>query len=277
MQKEIKVFLSEVDLSDSRLILIGLILLLLPLFYLYWISAKGQEAQRTRRYSTSISRQSAFNLTPGKRPLLTAQKAKKSSFSISPRVDKIESELDKAWSRIQSVPRARRIPADVPPETRMMIEAEDSEILSEGNQMLDAGDFAAAEKVFIKATKSSPNNPFVELYAWGGLMEAYQMTGNIVKFREAFGNYARIAQQLKHVYGPLADNIARAQQMFEQLAQADPAKIREYLVKYNLTNKTNITYDQLIKSLEETREWFPENLEEPEPKLPDYLRSGYGG
>jgi hypothetical protein len=86
-----------------------------------------------------------------------------------------------------------------------------------------------------------------------------------------------MAQQLRHVYGPLADNIARAQQMFEQLAKADPIKVREYLVKYNLSNQTNISYEQLIKSLEDTREWYPTDLQEPEPKLPDYLRPGYGG
>lgn len=277
MQKEFKEFFAEVDLSDSRLILFGLILLLIPLMYLYWLSSPSQSTKPGGRYSTSLSRQSAFNLTPGKKPLLSTPQARKSTFSISPRSEKIDSELDKAWAKIQAAPRIRHIPSDVPPETRMMIEAEDNEILSEGNQALDSGDFAAAEKVFTKAVKSAPGNPFVELYAWGGLMEAYQMTGNIVKFREAFGNYVRMAQQLKHVYGPLADNIARAQQMFEQLAQADPAKIREYLLKYNLTNKSNITYDQLIKSLEDTREWFPQNLEEPEPKLPDYLRPGYGG
>jgi hypothetical protein len=99
----------------------------------------------------------------------------------------------------------------------------------------------------------------------------------MVKFRQAFANYVKTAQQLKHVYGPLADNIARAQQMFEQLAQADPAKIREHLTRYNLTNQENISYDDFMKSIKETREWFPTNLEEPEPKLPDYLRRGYGG
>jgi hypothetical protein len=277
MQKEIKEFFNEVDLSDARLMMVGLILLLLPLIYLYWLSSGPQTSKRTRSYSTNVSRQSAFNLTPSKKPLLTSPGTRKSSFSVSPRSDKIDAELDKAWAKIQALPRARRIPSDVPPETRMMIEAEDNEILSEGNQMLDSGNFAEAEKVFITAVKNAQGNQFVELYAWGGLMEAYQMTGNIVKFREAFSNYVRMAQQLRHVYGPLADNIARAQQMFEQLAKADPIKVREYLVKYNLSNQTNISYEQLIKSLEDTREWYPTDLQEPEPKLPDYLRPGYGG
>lgn len=158
-----------------------------------------------------------------------------------------------------------------------MIEAEDHEALIEGNSLLDSGDYAAAEAAFEKAAKNSGGNEFVELHAWGGLMEVYQMTDNMVKFRQAFANYVKTAQQLKHVYGPLADNIARAQQMFEQLAQADPAKIREHLTRYNLTNQENISYDDFMKSIKETREWFPTNLEEPEPKLPDYLRRGYGG
>ncbi|MFZ5952406.1 MAG: tetratricopeptide repeat protein [Candidatus Rifleibacteriota bacterium] len=277
MQKEIKEFFSELDLSDFRLMFVGLLLLLLPLAYLYWVTGSSQNQQQQRRYATNVSRQSAFNLTPGKNSLLSSPEAKKQSFSVSPRVEKIDSELDRAWAKIQSTPRARNIPSDVPPETRQMIEAEDHEILTEGNTLLDSGDFAAAETAFEKAIKSSGGNPFVELYAWGGLMEAYEKTGNVIKFREAFSNYVKKAQELKHVYGPMADNIARAQQMFEQLAQADPAKIREHLLKHNLANQTNFTYDQLIKSLEETREWFPSNLEEPEPKLPDYLRRGYGG
>jgi hypothetical protein len=65
--------------------------------------------------------------------------------------------------------------------------------------------------------------------------------------------------------------------MFEQLAKADPAKVREHLTRHNLANKTNVTYDEFIQSMDHTREWFPTTLEEPDPKLPDYLRSGYGG
>jgi tetratricopeptide (TPR) repeat protein len=275
--KEFKEFLSKLDLSDVRLLLIGIVLFVIPMFYLFFVVGIRDKTAVQRSYTQSPSRQSAFNLTSSRSKKAAAANSKNRSIGVSPRVDVIEDELNRTWANIQKVPRRYNYPANLPRDTKLMLEAEDSEILSEANSLLDGCDYEGAEKAYLEAIKNSGSNEFLELYALGGLMEVYQMTGNIIKFREAFGKYVNVAQQLKHVYGPLADNIARAQQMFEQLAKADPAKVREHLTRHNLANKTNVTYDEFIQSMDHTREWFPTTLEEPDPKLPDYLRSGYGG
>lgn len=277
--KELKEFLKSLDLSDIRLLMLGCVFLIIPLAYFFFLSKSDEVIKQNRKYSLSnVSRQSAFNLTSNKKSSSAAARVKKpSGFSEGQRAEKIEAELGSAWTKIQKIPKKHNYPANLPPDTKLMLDAEEDEILVEGNILLDSGDFFAAEKVFLKAVKNAGSNEFRELYAYGGLMEVYQMTGNVVKFREAFGNYARVAQKLKRVYGPLADNIARAHQMFEQLAQADPAKIREHLARHNLKNGTKVTYDQFSASMKHTQEWFPGNLPEPEPKLPSYLNRGYDG
>ncbi len=276
--KEIKEFLDKLDLSDIRLLLAGIILFVLPLFYLFFVAGIGDNRAPTKSYTQSVSRQSAFNLTAPRSKQIRGKKVtKKSNFSLSPRSEQIEAELDRSWARIQKIPRRNNYPANLPKDTRLMLEAEDNETLSLGNSLLDGCDFSEAEKAFRLAISNAGSNEFIELHAYGGLMEVYQLTGDIVKFRQAFGNFVKVAQQLKRVYGPLSDNIARAQQMFEQLAKADPAKIREHLTRHNLANKNKVDYDEFMKSLQNTREWFPNNLPEPEPALPDYLRRGYGG
>ncbi|GAB4279524.1 MAG: hypothetical protein Kow0029_23490 [Candidatus Rifleibacteriota bacterium] len=271
--KEFRDFYGNLDLSDIRLLLTGLILLLIPLAYFFFVGKIETDPGQTRQYSVNTtSRQSAFNLTPTRSVSgMKSQTRKKSAFTVSPRTEQIDEELDRAWARIQKIPKIHHYPADMPADTKMLIAAEDDETIITARSLLDAGDYNAAEELFKTAIKDAGSNDFKALYAYGGLMEIYQLRGEVIKFREAFSKYARYAQNLKHVYGPLADNIARAQQMFEQLAQVDPVKIREHITRYNLANGTHYTYEEVMKALNDAQAWFPRDLEEPEPKMPDYL------
>lgn len=277
MSNLIKENLEKVDLSDTRLLVAGLILFLIPILWLLFFSGVREEQVKATRLSFSDpGKQSAFNLTTtSKSPSSTAARA--SAATVQPKTEKLEEELDRAWSRIQAVPRKLNIPADVPVETRLMIEAEEDEMLCEGNALLDQSDLQAAEKAFIAAIGSADANTFKELYAYGGLMEVYQLSGNVAKFREAFANYVRCAQKLKDVYGPLADNVARAYEMFEQMGKIDSGKLREYLTRSNLSNGTSVSYEDFMKGINKTKEWFPANLESPEPRMPTLLQPNSDG
>lgn len=276
MFDRIKDFFDSIDLSDARLIVVGCILILLPLFYLYYFTGLAEEPAATRRIAiTDMGNQSAFNLTSTVKS--SSQTGKSISQQLTPRTEQVESELDSAWQKIQSVPKVYSLPSDIPVDTRLMIEAEDDPDLCEGNSLLDRCEFTAAEKAYKAVIGNAGSNNFKELHAWGGLMEIYQLQGDPVKFREAFANYAKTAQKLKHVYGPLADDVARAYQMFDQLAHVDSGKLREYLTRANLNGGTQVSPDEFLKSINHTKEWFPANLPAPQGTMPEMMQPNSGG
>ncbi len=276
MFERFKKFWETVDFSDIRLMLLGCLLILLPLFYLFFFAGVSTPAQPARRIlMTDISRQSAFNLTSlSKTP---GQTGARTPPAVSARVDQVEAELDKAWQKIQSIPKVYNLPPGLPVETRQMIEAEDDPDICEGNSLLDRCDFDLAEKHYRSAINNAADNHFKELFAWGGLMEIYQLQGNIARFKEAFANYAKTAQKLKHVYGPLADDVTRAFQMLEQMQHVDSGKLREYLTRANLETGNRVSYEDFMKSINHTKEWFPGNLTEPPGSMPEMMRPGSGG
>lgn len=276
MSRRLKELIDSLDLSDVRLIIVGCILILLPLFYLFMFTGINEEPTASRRIAiTDMGNQSAFNLTSTSKPSSGAGSA--GVPVIAPKTEKVESELDRAWQKMQSVPKSYQLPADIPVETRQMIEAEDDPEVCEGNSLLDRCEFAAAEKIYKSAISNAGSNHFKELFAWGGLMEVYQLEGNQTKFREAFANYAKTAQKLQHVYGPLADNVARAYQMFEQLSHVDSGKLREYLTRSSLESGVKVSYEEFMKGINQTKEWFPSNLPTPPGTIPEMMQPGSGG
>lgn len=276
MSNRFKENFEQIDLSDARLLLVGLILLLIPVIWLVFFSGvRSEQVKATRISFADPGRQSAFNLTSTSKAASTV--AARSAATVQTPNEKLDGELDRAWSRMQAVPRRVTLPSDMPPEARLMIEAEDDPFLIDGNAFLDQSNLKAAEKSFTSALGSAGSNDFKELYAWGGLMEVYQLEGNIAKFREAFSNYVRTAQKLKHVYGPLADNVARAFELFEQIGKIDSGKLREHLTRTNLNNGTNVSFEEYMKGINQTKEWFPADLESPEPRMPNLLQPNEGG
>lgn len=276
MLKWLKENFETVDLSDIRLLLFGVLLLCMPILWFIFFSGVGEEKTVTTRLSFAVpGKQSAFNLTSSSKA--TASSARKQAAKVDQPPETIESELERAWSKIKAKPRIISLPPDMPPDTRKMLLAEEDEMLIDANTMLDRSDLEGAEKAFAKVIADAGDNTFKELFAWGGLMEVYQFSGNVEKFRQAFANYAKAAQKLHHIYGPLADNVARAYEMFDQMAKIDSGKIRQYLTRSNLSNQTNTSYEDFLRGIENTRKWFPSDLQQPEPRRPDLLQPNDDG
>ncbi len=277
MHKEFKEFFEKLDLSDVRLLIVGILVFMMPVFYFFFFSGARETTVRgTRLTHNRPGQQSAFNLTT------TTPKARVATprsvlAQIDPPAQKIERELEDSWNRIQAIPRIVSLPPDTPPDVRSMIEAEEDERLWEANSLLDQSNFDAAERAYKDVIENSGQNQFKELYAIGGLMEIYQLKGDMKSFRDAFSRYAKVAQQLQHVYGPLADNVARAYEMFEQITRIDSGKLREYLTRANLGNSSPVSYEDFIKSINQTRQWFPDDLGSPEPKMPDLPQPNLDG
>lgn len=277
MSDDSKKSTSSIDFSDTRFLLTGIILLLIPIFYLFYITKVTEKQSVTTRISLADpGKQSAFSLTSTSR-VTAAERARSVAPAVNPRENTIEAELERAWSKIQAVPRKSSLPSDIPEETRQMIEVEDDPMISEANAVFDEGDMAAAEKAYTAVLGSSNNNHFKDLHAWGGLMEVYLLTGNKEKFREAFKNYALSAQKLYKVYGPLADDVSRAYEMFEQISLVDPGKLREQLTRANLTLGTKVSFEEFIGGFKQTQDWYPKNLPTAEPVSPYSMQRGGGG
>ncbi|MBU1109699.1 MAG: hypothetical protein KKB51_23665 [Candidatus Riflebacteria bacterium] len=276
MSDDLKTSLEKFDFSDIRFLLTGLILLLIPILYLFFFSGiKDKQSVTTRISFAEPGKQSAFTLTSTVK--VAAERAKSIAPAVNPKEITIEAELDRAWSRVQAVPRKYSLPPDLPKETRQMIEVEDDPMLAEANALFDEGDVVAAEKAYTAAIGSSGNNEFKELHAWGGLMEVYQLTNNKEKFKEAFKNYALTAQKLYKVYGNMADDVSRAYEMFEQVSRIDPGKLRELLTKANLTLGTKVSYDEFMSGISQTKDWYPKDMPTAEPVSPYSMQRGGGG
>ncbi|NCB47152.1 hypothetical protein EOM81_09065, partial [bacterium] len=169
-----------------------------------------------------------------------------SGLGVKPNVTKIEEQLENVMKRIQSVPRERKYPVGASPELRDLINAEHDETFLDAVSSMDRSDRKTAEKQFMELIKNAAGNKFKELYGWGGLMEIYQLEEYKEKFRHAFSEYVKKAQELKQFYGPLADSVASAYTMFDQLEKIDPGLLKQALTKHNLSNKTNLKYEDIM-------------------------------
>ncbi|MFA7146559.1 MAG: hypothetical protein WC221_08240, partial [Candidatus Riflebacteria bacterium] len=183
-----------------------------------------------------------------------------SGLGVKPNVTKIEEQLENVMKRIQSVPRERKYPAGASPELRDLINAEHDETFLDAVSSMDRSDRKTAEKQFMDLIKNAAGNKFKELYGWGGLMEIYQLEEDKEKFRQAFSEYVKKAQELKQFYGPLADSVASAYTMFDQLEKIDPGLLKQALTKHNLSNKTNLKYEDIMGAFKETKSWYPTDI-----------------
>ncbi|EKD82822.1 MAG: hypothetical protein ACD_39C01069G0002 [uncultured bacterium] len=267
----------KIDFSDTRFMLIGIILLLIPILYLFFFMKVTEKQTVTTRINfADPGKQSAFSITSTSRAI-AAERAKAVAPAVNPQETTIEAELDRAWSKAQALPRRVNLPPDFPKDARQMLEVEDDPMIAEANALFDQGDLGAAEKAYSAVLNSAAENHFKELHAWGGLMEVYLLTGNKDKFREAFKNYALTAQKLYKVYGPLADDVSRAYEMFEQLSRIDPGKLREQLTKANLTLGTSVSFEEFMTGFKQTQEWYPKDMPAAEPVSPYSMQRGGGG
>ncbi|MBP7633471.1 hypothetical protein KBA41_04840 [Candidatus Ozemobacteraceae bacterium] len=260
----------RIDLSDIRWFLIGCVLLLVPLVYILITIEKSTEEESFSSH-TLESRASAFDILQT-RPSGAGGSSPAGGGGVMAQIESgqspVEHELDKAWKAIQSAPRTHSYPQDMTPEGIMMSEVADNPDMVDANANLDHGDLKAAEVSYKNALSQARDNAFLEVEAYGGLMEVYKRTGNISEFVKAFKNYALAAQKLKHVYGPVADNIARASEMFAQLAKVDPGRLREELVKGNLAMGTNVDVTAFMKAIEDARKLHPADLPDSESIYP---------
>ena len=264
-------YYDRVDLSDIRWFFAGCILLLLPILYLIFTAEKSVDDQLFSSQAIE-SRTSAFDLLPTKLGVTTGGGAGPTTGNVMAHIESkqsgIATELDKAWSKIQTAPRNHSYPPDMTPEAIKMSEVSENQDLTQANSCLDSGELKAAESFYQNAVAQAKDNAFLEVEAYGGLMEVYKRNGNLAEFVKAFRNYALAAQKLKHVYGPVADNIARASEMFAQLAKVDPGRLREELVKGNLAMGTNVDVTAFMKAIEEARKLHPTDLPDSESIYP---------
>ncbi len=260
----------RIDLSDIRWFLVGCVLLLIPLVYILVTIEKSTEEQSFSSH-TLESRASAFDILQT-RPSGAGGGTPAGGGGVMAQIESgqghVETELDKAWEKIQSAPRHQAYPQEMTPEGVRMSEVAENPDMIEANASLDHGDLKAAELFYKNALSQARDNAFLEVEAYGGLMEVYKRTGNIAEFVKAFKNYALAAQKLKHVYGPVADNIARASEMFAQLAKVDPGRLREELVKGNLAMGTNVDVTAFMKAIEDARKLHPTDLPDSESIYP---------
>ena len=181
-------------------------------------------------------------------------------LGVTPNKENVSRQLDVVRNNLAKF-KKNHYPPSANKETRDLIDAEYDDNYLDAVTSLDNGDLEAAEKYFKALVDKANGNKFKELYGWGGLMEIYQLNEDKQKFREAFRNYVTKAQELKHIYGPLADSVGAAYTMFNQIQQVDPGKFRQALTKYNLENHTNLSYEELAGSFANTQSYFPSNID----------------
>ena len=121
----------------------------------------------------------------------TSSSSSSSNWSFTPRTleQKIADELREAALTVERQCSQVRVPPGLTGDARNIYIAEHNYNLSMGNGSLDLGNYREAENYFQKALDEADDNPFLKLYALGGLCAVYEKTGDIARLQEAYSRY----------------------------------------------------------------------------------------
>ncbi|MBF0548210.1 MAG: hypothetical protein HQM08_27485 [Candidatus Riflebacteria bacterium] len=227
--------LSKIDPSDVKVFLIGLVFLLIPIFFfIFYIRFQGPRSFSQESVQTQLlMRSSVFNFSPSA-SIQDANLSKSSSkgsplrssnsLFLPPQI--INRDLEEAMKRMeQSASRKISIPG-LSEEKQLSIEADMNHDYRTGCAYLEYGNLAKAEESFLKALEAAEKNPFLQTYALGGLMEVYLNQGKKKEFQEIFSRYLNSVSNLPAgIGGNLPMVMKNTAELLKQMKDLDLSKV----------------------------------------------------
>lgn len=204
IRNSLKNFLEDIDISDVRVLVIGLILLLIPISYLIYTNVLSEKGLAKNSIDERIDKDRIlFSFQRKQSEHLTTKATRRNT--VKP-VESPERQWSEAVIRVNSS--RRTIPprmADVPPAQRMMYEAEMSTEIRVSNMLIAQKRFGEAREICLRILKTATDNDFLLFMASGNLCNIYEATGDKEALHNEFQNYLDLLEKLREHGLPVGD------------------------------------------------------------------------
>lgn len=254
--------IKNVDMSDVKLLVVGVVFLLVPIIFLYYISGStgrtATDAERARATRLRDRRQ-VFNF-PSKSKTEPSPSRGLGRPSVTPR-QSVEDEFKSAAQHI--IERGRRVehPPGTTREQREIYDAEHHPHVIHGNALFDRGDYRSAERSYQSAYDLARDNVFQKLYAVGGLLAVYEATGEYDKYAQSLQRFAQLVGKIPEDLGggDLETVIVSIRDSISVLfSDAETSKKHEGAQTVELIADGHITLGEIEGRIPEILKFFPD-------------------
>lgn len=195
--KDPQSLLKKVDLGDMRILVIGVILLIIPVIFLFYSlgrSGKTDVVKSTRDRLGMSKAAFSFQRTASQHPAGKAGSGTKAPAAhVAP---------EKEWA--QAVERISRAPAYVPPQIaalppsqRKYYEAEMHTAIRTANALISQNRLDEARAICEEILKTESENEYLRFMASGNLCTIYDEKGDVTALRKEFLRYLDLLESLK--------------------------------------------------------------------------------
>ena len=265
-EKQLSDYIKKVDFSDIRVLIAGLVLLLVPVFFILYLSSGSEKGELSRQKIKSMARRkNIFNYSKkklAKKKSLGKKSGDKGSswFSSESPEKKAQRELEQAFKTVQRSRRSVSFPPGTTNTQRQAYNAEMNPFICRGNGALENGKLSEAEQMFERALDESRDNIFQKVYALGGLMAVYKAKKDQKSYEKAFEQYMLWVGKLPPDYGggDLKSAVKNAYLALKHLQEsADPAKVSQAIAKMKKPGEKILPQSEMKKGLSNVLERFP--------------------
>lgn len=193
-----KNLIKKIDLADMKILVIGLILLIIPVLFLFYSMSRTSQkdlltSSRDRlgmnRAAFSFKRTASQHPAAGK----TGSAGKGQASRLPP-----DQEWNQAFERISKA--KAYIPpqiAALPPSERKYYEAEMNTQMRSANALISQGRLDEARAICDEILKTETENEFLRFMASGNLCTIHDKNGDIQALRKEFMRYLDLLESLK--------------------------------------------------------------------------------
>ncbi len=269
--QEPKKILKKIDMSDVRVLIAGVVLLIVPVLVLIYFSSSGNNKKISQqKMKTMVARKNVFNFGSTQSGAAGSSgggrgKGTGSGWFASSTPEKhVAYELEEAMKLVKRSRASERFPPGTNEEQKDAYRAEHYPLLVEGKGEIEKGNFALAETLLLKALEESGGNVFQQVYTVGALCELYELTQDKVKLEAAFKQFMDLVGKLPADYGggDLAASVRNAYMALKQLQDsADPAKVALGLADVEAIKQGAIQGGKVSQGLRKSLYSFPAKFE----------------
>ncbi len=266
-----KQLLKKIDMSDVRVLVIGVVLLIVPVAILFYFSSGGSSKKMSQeKMKTMVVRKNVFNFGSSQAGSSSGSSASNARgrgsgwFSSSSPEKQVVNELEEAFKLVKRSKASERFPPGTTEEQKDAYRAEHHPTLVEGRGEMEKGNYLLAESLLLKAFEESAGNTFQQVYTMGALCELYELTQDQKKLEAAFKQFMDLVAKLPPDYGggDLAASVRNAYMALKQLQDgADPAKVAQGLGDVEAVKQGAIPTGKVSQGLGKSLYSFPAKFE----------------
>lgn len=195
-KKDFRSLIKKVDLSDIKVLVIGVVLLIIPIIVILLnFGSPGKKELSTSARDRLGMHKSAFSFqrTASQHPAGKGGAAAPAVKIIPP-----EKQWAEAFERI-STARAYMPPqvAALPKSERKFFEAEMNTEIRTANALISQGRYDEARTICDNILKTETENEYLRFMASGNLCDIYDSTGDVAALRKEFLRYLDLLESLK--------------------------------------------------------------------------------